>query len=164
MSSRKVRASFLHLTKCFSQNTTIYAFQFLVIPSRSIKVPYMYLLYCIKIMLIYFQLTGMYSTQYFLLLFFINLITYLSIIYLFILLDREREWGQAEREGENPEQALHCQHGARHGVQSYQPWDYAQSRNQEPNAQLTESPRPSHLITYLKDLFKRAHTYLHCSF
>ena len=61
---------------------------------------------------------------------------HLFFSWLFIYFERERgkaqaEEGQTVRERENPKQAPHCQHRARHGTWTHQPWDHDLSGNQE---------------------------------
>ena len=64
------------------------------------------------------------------------LCTFLRFIYLF--------WGRggAERKGETPKQALHCQHRARHGASTHALWDRDLSRNQviHPTNRATQTP------------------------
>ena len=55
--------------------------------------------------------------------------------------------GEEQRERENPTRALCCQHGAYCGARSHELWDHDQNRNQEPDVQSAEPPRPQPPLT-----------------
>ena len=67
------------------------------------------------------------------------------LIYLFLRETETARVGEGqrerERERENPKQAPICQHRARGGARTHEPWDHDLSWNQESDAQPTEPPR-----------------------
>ena len=84
-----------------------------------------------------------------------------NLMFYLFLRKRERERDSTSGEGQKGRhriwsrvQALSCQHRARHGAQTHEPWDYDLSRNQTLNWTTQVPNNTNNLILYTNWIYK----------